>query len=226
MADPSRYIEYIDKYCERVSPGMWGEPLNIISNVAFLLAALLLLKYFKKNYIGEYLKHWDIAVLITLLFFITIGSTLWHILAIRWALYTDVIPILVFVNLFFLSCFVRILNLSTIKVILFFSIYQLFSFVIKTQYPIHTLNGSIFYLPILISLAVITIVLYRQKSHLGQYYLTAFLIFTIALSLRTVDISQCEMFPAGTHFLWHIFISVMLYSLTMSLMDRNKIKYN
>lgn len=217
MTNPNIYIEYIDKYCERVSPGLWGEPLNIISNIAFLVVAILLLKTFKNKYVGEYSKHLDIALLIALLFIITIGSTLWHTLALRWALYTDVIPILIFVNIFFLSCFVRVLNLRVINVILFFSIFQLFSFFIKNQYPIDTLNGSIFYLPILISLAIITVALYRKNRIVGKYYLMAFVLFALSLSLRTIDISYCDTFSTGTHFLWHIFIAVMLYTLTMSL---------
>ncbi len=32
----------LDFYCERVAPGLWGEPLNAISNGAFWLAALWL----------------------------------------------------------------------------------------------------------------------------------------------------------------------------------------
>ena len=33
---------YIDLYCERVGPGTWDEPLNAVTNLAFLAAGLLL----------------------------------------------------------------------------------------------------------------------------------------------------------------------------------------
>ncbi len=30
---------YVDNCCERLLPGFWGEPLNAVSNAAFVLAA-------------------------------------------------------------------------------------------------------------------------------------------------------------------------------------------
>ncbi|MEV7092760.1 hypothetical protein AB0M80_07920 [Amycolatopsis sp. NPDC051045] len=33
--------DYVDGYCERVAPGLWGEPLDSLSNFAFLVAAVL-----------------------------------------------------------------------------------------------------------------------------------------------------------------------------------------
>jgi len=29
----------MDGYCERVGPGLWAEPLNAVSNAAFLIGA-------------------------------------------------------------------------------------------------------------------------------------------------------------------------------------------
>ncbi|GAA1200181.1 hypothetical protein [Prauserella alba] len=34
------WTAYVDGYCERLAPGLFGEPLNTISNVGFLLAAI------------------------------------------------------------------------------------------------------------------------------------------------------------------------------------------
>ena len=30
----------LDGYCERLGPGLWAEPLNFLSNAAFLVAAI------------------------------------------------------------------------------------------------------------------------------------------------------------------------------------------
>lgn len=35
--------DYVDLYCERLAPGLFGEPLNLLSNLAFLVASGLLL---------------------------------------------------------------------------------------------------------------------------------------------------------------------------------------
>ena len=32
-------FETIDNYCERIGDGFWAEPLNAITNLAFILAA-------------------------------------------------------------------------------------------------------------------------------------------------------------------------------------------
>ena len=37
-----RWSESIDMYCERTDPGLWSEPLNAVTNLAFLVAAALL----------------------------------------------------------------------------------------------------------------------------------------------------------------------------------------
>ena len=31
----------VDDYCERLGPGLWAEPLNLVTNLAFLIAAIL-----------------------------------------------------------------------------------------------------------------------------------------------------------------------------------------
>lgn len=31
---------HIDAYCERIDPGFWSEPINALTNLAFLVAAL------------------------------------------------------------------------------------------------------------------------------------------------------------------------------------------
>ena len=36
-------MDYIDLYCERLAPGLTGEPLNALSNVAFFIAAWAIL---------------------------------------------------------------------------------------------------------------------------------------------------------------------------------------
>ena len=32
----------VDLYCERTDPGLWAEPLNALTNAAFILSAVLL----------------------------------------------------------------------------------------------------------------------------------------------------------------------------------------
>ncbi|EDM67003.1 hypothetical protein PE36_14019 [Moritella sp. PE36] len=79
----------INIYCERLGPELLAEPINLFTNIAFLLAAVLLLKQLSTPN-----KH--ITGLIGLLFIIGIGSMLFHSFATSWARFLDVLPILLF----------------------------------------------------------------------------------------------------------------------------------
>lgn len=38
-------MDYIDIYCERLAPGLLAEPLNALSNISFLIAALAIWRF-------------------------------------------------------------------------------------------------------------------------------------------------------------------------------------
>jgi len=96
--------DYLDHYCERVEWGLWGEPFNVVSNIGFFIAAFLFFRNYQKYLrTGSARKH-DIELLIILLFAIGLGSALWHSYATSLFLWSDRIPILLFINLYLLSC--------------------------------------------------------------------------------------------------------------------------
>jgi len=76
--------------------------------------------------------------------------------------------------------------------------------------PGDTLNGSIYYLP---SLCMLVLLGYYDR----RIFLAAAL-FTFALIFRSIDRAVCPVFPLGTHFLWHLFISLSVYYTTASLL--------
>ena len=81
---------YIDIYCERLEPGLWAEPVNAITNIAFFIAAFFALRLAKK----ENALNWRSGLLIALIFAMGVGSTLFHTFAVTWAMLSDVLPIL------------------------------------------------------------------------------------------------------------------------------------
>ena len=40
------WLAPVDAYCERIAPGLLGEPLNALSNISFFLAAFFVLRSF------------------------------------------------------------------------------------------------------------------------------------------------------------------------------------
>jgi hypothetical protein len=210
--------DFIDQYCERIAPGLWNEPFNLISNLAFVAAGILvwrLLNQQRSQLVGPI---WDITLLTVLLFAIGIGSALWHLFANRWSLLADTIPILLFINIYLLSCLFRVFSLPAVLGLGFFILYHIVNFSIQSALPGDFLNGSIFYLPTWGFLLAITVAASKRQNAGYHYYLGGFIIFTISLLFRTVDQSICSAVPVGTHFIWHLLNAVALYLLMRGLL--------
>ena len=73
------------------------------------------------------------------------------------------------------------------------------------------LNGSIAYAPAVATLAVLAVI-HLRRAHVGRYMLLAATGLLLAsLTFRTLDETVCAALPVGTHFLWHLLNSVVLY---------------
>jgi hypothetical protein len=90
-------------YCERgfsAGPGadaFWAEPLNALTNAAFIIAAVIALVLAIRTRRLDGPVIW----LTTLTFAVGIGSFLFHTYAVVWAAMTDTIPILIFILSYF-----------------------------------------------------------------------------------------------------------------------------
>ena len=197
----------IDLYCERVSPGLLAEPLNLFSNGFFLLAAYLALRQCRADNTLSLEVNW----LLLLLTAIGLGSAAFHSLANRIGLLLDTIPIFLF-QLSFLLLYARsVLRFSWLQVTLavtaFLGLSALFA-----QSPIQ-FNGSVDYFSSLLMLLVLAGFACRQAvTGYGQMFLAA-AVFVLSLTFRSVDNALCNTFAFGTHFLWHTLNSLMLYLL-------------
>jgi hypothetical protein len=203
---------YIDIYCERTMPGLWSEPFNAISNVAFFIAAWAIWRLAQRQ------RQIQVStkVLASLAIAIGIGSTLFHTFATEWANILDVLPIF-----FFQLCFlwfycrqvIRLNNISTGGLIAIFFIASTFS-----QQFTAIFNGSLSYAPAFLFLLGLGLYHYQQRKRERTIFLTAPGIFLLALTCRTMDPSICPYFVIGTHFLWHLFNGALLYLTTRGLL--------
>lgn len=196
--------DYVDGYCERVAPGLWGEPLNSISNLAFLVAAVLVWRLAKGDRTGRLL-----AGLIGLVF---VASTVFHLVATRWAAVGDSVAILVFV-LVYAALFPRV----------FFGWRHAWlaapAFLALTVGT--ALLGGGLYLAALIGLGVFAALLGFRRDADWTHFAVAGALFALSLSLRTVDRDVCDYVPVGTHFLWHLLNGVVLYLVSRAMIVRN-----
>jgi hypothetical protein len=106
-------LNYLDGYCERVTEdaSAFAEPLNFFTNIVFIFAAIWVIKIFRTEKLN-FETGWDIILLSIILASIGIGSGLWHYYGVQWAMLADVIPIALFIHLFVIFFFVKIVGLK------------------------------------------------------------------------------------------------------------------
>lgn len=245
----------IDIYCERVSAAFWAEPLNAISNLAFILAALWGWVEAKRR---DRLDPMTM-VLILLAGMIGIGSFLFHTFANAWSSLADVVPIWTFVLLFVLVALRRVAGIRPGRIgiglaVVAAIIAVLFAFggdgsgsqtndsvatevaapatpALSDEDPhdhageISLLNGSEQYLPAVLALLAFTFLTRRNGHQIAPWITAATVIFMISLTFRTFDMHLCEIWPIGTHFIWHILNGTMIALLFQGLIRSPDLRF-
>lgn len=219
---------HIDIYCERTDPAFWAEPLNAVSNGAFLIAAFFAFRLIQKNSYPQKINPgshrgsnrsqssmplpFDSLFLAGIIAVIGVGSFLFHTLATKTALMADVIPILIY-QLAFLSLYGRrVMELSRARVLILIVGFLMLG---QSSYMAKDiLNGSLGYAPALIFLIAYAIYHYAtHKVERGILFLAAG-IFTLSLTFRSIDMAICNALPIGIHYMWHILNAIVLYLTT------------
>lgn len=189
----------IDAYCERTDAAFWSEPVNALTNLAFLLAALWAFRRWRASGGGDRAT----LALIALVAIIGAGSFLFHTFANRWSALTDVLPITAFIYGFYALALRRLVGLSRLATGLGTVALMAFSqFGAPLAEPL--LGSSEAYLPALLALyGVGAWLVIRGRGAAGRGLLLAGAVFTLSLFFRMADDPVCPYWPLGTHFLWH-----------------------
>jgi hypothetical protein len=224
--------EHVFLYCERgTNPELLAEPLNALSNVAFLFAGL----------VGLQLALWrpaeertaDHILLPVLVLFIGLGSLAFHLYADHGTALADVVPIAVFMLVYLGFALNRFLGVppgvTVLLVIGFTAIMAMTGQVQCTKTAIGffgpeaqgvepCLNGSVFYLPALAAMIVIGLVLHERGQRAAPWVLWAAAIFAVSVTLRSLDLALCDKVlidgrKVGTHFAWHVLNALALFLL-------------
>ncbi|MEX1059758.1 MAG: ceramidase domain-containing protein [Methyloceanibacter sp.] len=224
--------EHVFLYCERgTNEALLAEPINAISNVAFLLAAL----------IGLQLVLWrppeerspDHFLLPVLVLFIGLGSLAFHLYADQVTALADVVPITVFMLVylgFALNRFLGVPPAWTVLVVIGFAAMVAITMQVQcsagaigllgpdVQGAKPCLNGSLFYLPALVALIVVGLLAEERDHRAAPYLLWAAAILAVSITLRSLDIALCDKVviegrKVGTHFAWHVLNALALFLL-------------
>ncbi len=195
----------LDLYCERTDPTYWAEPVNAISNAAFLIAALAAFMHWRRS--GG--RDPPVLALIVVVVLVGLGSFAFHTWATRGAMLLDVVPIGIFIYGYFLLALRRILKLAWFPAILLFTAFIALSLSLARFVPRDVLNGASGYLPALAALFAIGWL--ARTQYAGRALLLAGAIFIASLASRIADLAVCGAIPLGTHFVWHVLNAAVLY---------------
>jgi hypothetical protein len=223
--------EHVFLYCERgTNPDLLAEPINALSNGAFLLMGL----------VGLQLALWrpreertaDHVLLPVLLLFIGLGSLSFHLYADQGTGLADVVPISVFMLVYLGFALNRLLGVppgvTVLLVIGFTAIMALVTqvqcsngaigFGAAAQGAKPCLNGSVFYLPALAAMIVIGLLLHERGHKAAPWILWAAAIFAVSVTFRSLDLPLCDEVvidgrKVGTHFAWHVLNALALFLL-------------
>ena len=193
----------IDIYCERLDIGIWAEPINAVTNVAFILASIFMWLRCKNLVEGRILSF--------LLFSIGCGSFLFHTFAQTWAAILDVTAILIFILAYIFVANRRFLAwskmVSLIGVILFFPYQLLLASILSS---IQFFGSSEQYISVAILIFIYSGLLRKTEPNLSRGLLIGATILCLSIVFRIIDEPLCSILSVGTHFVWHILNAIML----------------
>ncbi len=196
------WLAAVDGYCERMDASYWAEPVNAVTNAAFVIAAIIMWR-----------RSGQVALaraMCGVLALIGVGSFLFHTHANRLTAMMDVTPILAFILLYVFAASRDMLGLKGWQAglaTLAFLPYAAAGAYLFGQVP--GLGGSAAYAPVPV---LILFYAWAMRAHLAtsRGLAAGAAVLVLSLTFRTLDGPVCTALPLGTHFLWHILNALML----------------
>jgi len=206
--------ETVDNYCERLDAGFWSEPLNAITNVAFIVACLLALYAWRQG-----ASRSAPALLLSLwIGVIGVGSFLFHTFATRWALAADSLPILIFILVYVYLAMRDYLGLKA-WISLAMVVFYIVASAVATPLLTPIAGSSAGYLTALIAMVVVAVLVRGKDGPVSNGLFVTAAVFCASIGFRMIDLPLCETVAMGTHFMWHILNAVVLYALARIYID-------
>ncbi len=217
------WFRHVDIYCERTDPSFWAEPLNAVSNLAFIVAAFVAYRAWR----SDPGRDWAVLTLILIVATIGVGSFLFHTFANVWSLMADVIPIRIFIVFYLMLAIRRFFRqpwwLAILVGVAFLPASTAFAGAVAAVAG-DALRGSQGYLPAFLALIVCGVWLRALGRPSGNALLIGAGIFVVSLTFRTLDQPLCNLWPIGTHPIWHLLNGVLLGWLTLAMLEHGRPK--
>ena len=197
------WFEAVDGYCERIDASFWSEPLNALTNIFFLVAAVWVLRREGLNSTAR--------ILALILGMIGASSFLFHSFAQAWAGALDVLFILLFTLLYLFAASKDFMGAPRSIALVITLGYFPFSIIVDwLTLPLTFLGSTRIYMPMLILIILFSLLLYKRLPIVSRGLAVGAFILVISMLARILDVPLCQKIPLGTHFVWHVLNAVML----------------
>ena len=197
------WFEAVDGYCERIDASFWSEPLNALTNIFFLVAAVWVLRREGLNSTAR--------ILALILGIIGAGSFLFHSFAQAWAGALDVLFILLFTLLYLFAASKDFMGAPRSIALVITLGYFPFSIIVDwLTLPLTFLGSTRIYMPMPILIILFSLLLYKRLPIVSRGLAVGAFILVISMLARILDVPLCQKIPLGTHFVWHVLNAVML----------------
>lgn len=197
------WLQQVDGYCERTDFSYWSEPVNAVTNAAFVIAALIMWRRTQGVQGGR--------ILCVILCAIGLGSYLFHTIATVWAGLADVAPIGIYIltYLFLVNKDVMGWPLWGAAIgTLAFAPYAALLVPVLDQIPFVQISNFYWTVPIL--LIIYAHALRNKHPVTARGFVIGAALLCLSISTRSLDEILCHVIPFGTHFVWHCLNAVML----------------
>ncbi|TCM84379.1 hypothetical protein [Rhodovulum steppense] len=197
------WMAQVNAYCERIDAGYWSEPVNAVTNAAFLVAAAVMWRRTGGLVLGR--------ALCVVLAVIGVGSFLFHTHATVWAAMADVLPILGFILLYLFAAHRDFWGLGLWPALGLTALFLPYAAGAGWLFgQLGFLGSSAGYAPVALLILIHAGLLARRAPATARGLALGGGLLVLSLTFRTLDEPLCALLPLGTHFLWHILNAAML----------------
>lgn len=206
------WLTAVNIYCERLDASFWAEPVNALTNLAFMAAAWLIWRQAEKGTGARFL-----AICVAL---IGVGSFLFHTFGNRLTGLLDVAFIAVFLVAFAYllprTTWAQTRWRSALSVLLTLGVIALVTRILgHWQQDLPWVPPGL-YVGAWLSLLIYATLTHNRRLFVARYLWLGAGIFVVSLTARQLDTPLCDQ-TGGLHWLWHLCNAAVLWSCSLAI---------
>lgn len=204
-------------YCEHIELFGIAQPLNVLSNLVFLLVACLVIRPYNANswspFIMSHVKGTKqfrklVQETFWILLAIMVGSFVWHGTEKPGTLWLDIGAIFLFLAWYLWYVLLQY-PLKRLHRVFLLMIFIVIDVILTDTLDNHIpLKSGAFVLPALVFITMPQLFAFGEKVRKIQL---SGLLLLAAIIFRVTDLQFCEVTGIGTHWLWHLLTGLSLY---------------